>query len=64
MKDFYAKQNRKAAVAQIMADHAAYVDEQNRVRDLQAAYQAGYRAGQPAEERERDDLYKAEPWRF
>jgi len=64
MGNYYAKANRKAAVAQIMADHAAYVEEQNRLHDLQAAYQAGYRAGQPAEERERDDLYKAEPWRF
>ncbi|HPS80249.1 MAG TPA: hypothetical protein PLP25_00135 [Candidatus Limiplasma sp.] len=64
MKDFYSKQNRKAAVAQIMADHAAYVEEQKRLHTLQAAYQSGYRAGQPAEDRERDDLYKAEPWRF
>jgi hypothetical protein len=34
MKDFYSKQNRKAAVAQIMADHAEYIKEQQRLHAL------------------------------
>jgi len=64
MDNFYAKKNRKKAVAMLMADHAAYVAEQKKIHERQAAYAAGIRAATPAQDLERDDLYRSEPWRF
>ena len=64
MKDFYSKENREAAVAQLMGDHAAYVAEQARLSSLRDAGLASIRAATPPEELAQDDLYKARPDMF